>query len=186
MRVDVLMRYQDDPRKCTAARLLKAGIARKIRGVPRGRRAIILNPYSDMVLMPSDRRTAGAVVGVDCSWRLAEGEFGAPRGAGERRKKAGADGSGAQRRYDTESSRRLPPLLAGNPVNYAKIGMLTTAEAIAASLFIMGYDDMAHDVLGRFRWGHTFYDLNRNILAEYAAMTGQDDAAEIAAGYGLA
>lgn len=182
MRVDVLMRYQDDPRKCTAARLLKAGIARRIKGVPRGRRAIVLNPYSDAVLMPSDGRKAGAVVGVDCSWRLAEGEFGAPRDAGGRRKKAG----GAARRYDTESSRRLPPLLAGNPVNYAKIGMLTTAEAIAASLFIMGYDDMAHSVLGRFKWGHTFYDLNRNILAEYAAMTRQDDAMEIAAGYGLA
>ena len=184
MRIDVLMRYQDDPRKCTAARLLKAGIARKIRGVSRGRRAIILNPYSDTVLMPSDGRTAGAVVGVDCSWRLAEGEFGAPRDAGGGRKRAGT--GGAARRYDTEFSRRLPPLLAGNPVNYAKVGMLTTAEAIAASLFIMGYDDMAHNVLGRFRWGHTFYDLNRNILAEYAAMTRQDDAAEIAAGYGLA
>ena len=183
MRVDVLMRYQDDPRKCTAARLLRAGIARKIRGVPRGRRAIILNPYSDTILMPSDGRTAGAVVGVDCSWRLAGGEFGAPRDAGKERKRGIG---GAARRYDAESSRRLPPLLAGNPVNYAKIGMLTTAEAIAASLFIMGYDDMAHNVLGRFRWGHTFYDLNRNILAEYAAMTGQDDAAEIAAGYGLA
>ena len=185
MRVDVLMRYQDDPRKCTAARLLKAGIARKIRGVPRGRRAIILNPYSDAVLVPSDGHTAGAVVGVDCSWRLAGGEFGAPRDAGRGRKRGGGAG-GAARRYDAGSSRRLPPLLAGNPVNYAKVGMLTTAEAIAASLFIMGYDDMAHDVLGRFRWGHTFYDLNRNILAEYAAMTKQDDASEIAAGYGLA
>ncbi|MDE0090489.1 MAG: ribosome biogenesis protein [Thaumarchaeota archaeon] len=184
MRVDVLMRYQDDPRKCTAARLLKAGIARKIRGVPRGRRAIILNPYSDTILMPSDGRTAGAVVGVDCSWRLAGGEFGAPRDAEGGRKRG--RGGGAARQYDAGSSRRLPPLLAGNPVNYAKVGMLTTAEAIAASLFIMGYDDMAHNVLGRFRWGHTFYDLNRNILAEYAAMTEQDDASEIAAGYGLA
>ncbi|MCE2498343.1 MAG: DUF367 domain-containing protein [Nitrosopumilaceae archaeon] len=185
MRVDILMRYQDDPRKCTAARLLKAGIARKIRGAPRSRRAIILNPYSDTVLMPSDGRTAGAVVGVDCSWRLAGGEFGAPRDAGGGRKRGEAGGA-PRRRYDAGSSRRLPPLLAGNPVNYAKIGVLTTAEAIAASLFIMGYDDMAHNVLGRFKWGHTFYDLNRNILAEYAAMTGQDDAAEIAAGYGLA
>lgn len=181
MRIEVLMRCQDDPRKCTAARLLKAGLARRVRCVPPGGRRIVLNPYSDLVLMPSDRRAAGAVVGIDCSWRLAGKEF-----AAEDLSRSGAGEAHERRRpYGRAASRRLPQLLAGNPVNYARAGMLTTAEAIAASLFIMGYDEMGHDVLGRFRWGHTFSDLNRDILDEYARMTDQDDAARISSEYGL-
>ena len=166
------MRYQDDPKKCTAARLLKAGIADKTRHA-RGSRKIILNPYSSRMLMPKDRRTAGTLVGIDCSWRLADSEF------------EGASGRRGRPAYEEASSRSLPPLLAGNPVNYSKIGMLTTAEALAAALFIMGYDETGHAILGRFGWGHTFFDLNCNMLAEYAHMSDRQEAESIASEYGL-
>ena len=73
-------------------------------------------------------------------------------------------------------NRRLPLLLAGNPVNYAKLGKLTTAEAIAGSLFILGFQSNAEELLNKFKWGHTFLDLNMELLELYK---DQDDPTEI-------
>ena len=192
--IEILMKYQDDPKKCTAARLLKSGMARKVKNTL-GNRKLVLNPYSEYILMPADRHIARVIVGIDCSWRLAEQEFGTRATKStttaimdtDRRVKPSAS---KERRNRTthllqKISRRLPPLLAGNPVNYSKIGMLTTAEAISAALFIMGYDVQGHKILGRFKWGHTFYDLNCNILAEYTEMTEYKDAIRIATEYKL-
>lgn len=177
VRIEVLMKYQDNPKKCTAARLLKSGLARKTRHTS-GNRKLILNPYSDNILLPSDKRVANAIVGIDCSWRMADREFSDTA-------KTKTNSSETRPAYNQKRSRCLPPLLAGNAVNYAKVGMLTTAEAIAASLFIMGYDEQGHDILGKFKWGHTFFDLNCNILSDYAKMTDYADVARIAADYRL-
>jgi pre-rRNA-processing protein TSR3 len=73
-------------------------------------------------------------------------------------------------------NRRLPLLLAGNPVNYAKLGKLTTAEAIAGSLFILGFQSNAEKLLNKFKWGHTFLDLNVELLELYK---NQEDPNEI-------
>ena len=59
-------------------------------------------------------------------------------------------------------ARKLPPLFAGNPVNYSKLNKLTTVEALSGALFILGYFDDAMNLLEKFKWGHTFYDLNKN------------------------
>lgn len=176
------MRYQDDPKKCTAARLLKAGIARRVRSA-QGSRKIVLNPYCDAILMPFDRRAAGSIVGIDCSWRLAQREFAdaAHKGTDGRGGRGNKPDAVANYIAHQKTARSLPPLLAGNSVNYAKVGMLTTAEAIAAALFIMGYEEQGHLILGRFKWGHTFFDLNCNLLVDYAKMTDQSDVARIAA-----
>ena len=68
----------------------------------------------------------------------------------------------------------MPPLLAGNPVNYSKLNKLTTAEAISASLFILGFKQDALALLDKFKWGHTFYDLNQNLLDEYSKLESED------------
>lgn len=172
MRLEILMRYQDDPKKCTAAKLVRCGLARRVRRMPA--RGLVLNPYGNRLLLPADR-DAAALVGIDCSWRLARREF-AIGDSGNLRL--------GRMQHDVHA-RSLPPLLAGNPVNYAKTGILTTAEAMAASMFIMGMDGRGHELLDMFGWGHTFYDLNCNILGEYAQMAGPEDAARIAADYGL-
>jgi pre-rRNA-processing protein TSR3 len=65
-------------------------------------------------------------------------------------------------------ARRLPALLAGNPINYANLGKLSSVEALAGALLIMGYNDEAALILNKFKWGHTFYELNSYALAEYA------------------
>ena len=157
-RASVIMMKQDDPSKCTAAKMVRFGLVRAVRQAPRNN--LILNPYADRMLIPADGRRG--ICAVDCSWRLAAGQF-----------------------IDAKNGRILPPLLAGNPVNYSRIGMLSTAEALSAALFITGRRDAAVSILDKFRWGHTFLDLNSNILEEYAGARTAQDMLQISESYGL-
>lgn len=154
---------QDDPRKCTAARMARLGLARPVRRVPA--RAVVLDPFAARTLLPSDARRAAPVAAIDCSWRLAGGEF--------------ARGFGGE-------PRRLPPLLAGNPVNYSRLGVLTTAEALAAALFITGSPGEAGRILAAFRWGHTFHELNAGLLGDYSRMSSESEVPGILGEYGIA
>ena len=63
----------------------------------------------------------------------------------------------------------LPLLLAANPVNWGKPGKLTTAEALATVLYLIGRKEQANSVLGAFRWGQRFFELNQEPLDAYAA-----------------
>ena len=157
-RACVVMMKQDDPSKCTAARMVRFGLVRAVRRAPRNH--LTLNPYADRMLVPADGRRG--ICAVDCSWRLAAGQFGYAK-----------------------NGRMLPPLLAGNPVNYSRIGMLSTAEALSAALFITGRRDAAASILDKFRWGHTFLDLNSGILEEYAEASTPQDMLQISESYGL-
>ena len=162
MNVQVLMFGQDDPKKCTAAKMVRFGLAARVHKISRS--GIVLDPFSDKVLLRRDKLTARSIVGIDCSWNLAEREFSRQFG---------------------RMHRRLPPLLAGNPVNYSKIGMLTTAEALAAGLTILGCCKQAEGLLGKFKWGHTFFELNGNLLEEYSALKDQDGIEGILKEYGI-
>ena len=55
-------------------------------------------------------------------------------------------------RQKTGLHRRLPPLFAGNPVNYAKLNKLSTAEAISGALYMMDFRRQTHDI-GRAEMG---------------------------------
>ena len=66
------------------------------------------------------------------------------------------------------NSRRVPALLAANPVNYGKLEILSSVEALAAALFITGYADLAHNILEKFKWGPNFLVLNMEPLSDYA------------------
>ena len=69
----------------------------------------------------------------------------------------------------------MPILIAGNPTNYAKATKLSTVEAIAGALFIAGFRDEAEKVLSIFTWGHTFLELNAELLEDYAAAKDSTD-----------
>jgi len=141
--------HQDDPRKCTSAKLQKFHLARQLhslKDIPRS--AIVLNPSSNPTLSFQDRTLIEryGLVGLDCSWNLSEDIL--------------------QNRIKGES-RRLPTLLAGNPTNYSIRGRLSTAEALAAALLITGFEKEAQRLLAVFNWGHTFLTLNKEPLEAY-------------------
>lgn len=162
MHIQVLMFEQDDPAKCTAAKLVKFGIAKRIKHL--SGKDMILNPFADDFVLRTDRNLTSSLTAIDCSWELAQNMF--------------------LKRF-VGLSRKLPPLLAGNPVNYSKIGKLTTAEAIAGALYIMDYSDLANSVIGKFKWGHTFFDLNQHLLKDYSNAQTADDVVNISKEYNL-
>lgn len=163
MQIQVLMFKQDDPKKCTAAKLVKFNLAKSVtRTTPR---TIILDPFAKQTLLNHDSKLADSITGIDCSWNLAESAFSKRFGG---------------------IPRKLPPLLAGNPVNYSKLGKLTTVEAIAGAAFILGFDSLAMDLLSKFNWGHTFYELNQNLLQDYAKLDLEEQIGPLLAEYGIA
>jgi len=83
------------------------------------------------------------------------------------------------------TSRKLPGLLAANPVNYAKIGKLSTAEALSAALYIIGFRTRSKELLDPFGWGKSFFDLNENLLRSYAQARNELSIVQIALDFGL-
>jgi len=163
MKIHILMYHQDDPKKCTAAKLIKFGLAKDVKKI--NSKSLVLHPFSEKVLIPSDKLHITSILGVDCSWNLAEKEFSKKKFYGIKRK--------------------LPPLLAGNPVNYSKLNKLTTVEAISASLFILGFKKHALDLLNKFKWGQTFYQLNKNLLEDYSRVKSETEIDSILKDYGF-
>ena len=153
---------QDDPKKCTAAKIVKFKLATSVRTTSSN--TILLDPFAKRTLLNDDRLLADSITGIDCSWELAEKMF---------------------KKKFTGIARKLPPLLAGNPVNYSKLNKLTTVEAIAGAAFILGFEDLTNELLDKFKWGHTFYDLNRNLLEDYSKANSEDEINSIIKEYGL-
>ena len=73
MKLQVLMFYQDDPKKCTAAKMVKFGLAKKIKKI--GSKGLVLDPFSEKTLLPKDKSVINSIVGIDCSWNLADHAF---------------------------------------------------------------------------------------------------------------
>ena len=57
---------------------------------------------------------------------------------------------------------------AANPVNYAKPHKLSSVEALAAALVVMGFRESAVRLLGLFKWGESFLTLNDQPLRSYS------------------
>ena len=148
---------QDDPRKCTAAKLAKFRLATPLFRVAKiPPKSIVLNPFASETLLPKDRERAEAngLVAIDCSWEKADDAF-ATRIPG--------------------LGRSLPTLLASNPVNYARQHKLSSVEAVAAALYIMGFRERAKQFLGLFKWGEGFLTLNLEPLKLYSSVSNASE-----------
>ncbi len=138
---------QDDPKKSTMRKLERFGMARRISpGAARDK--LMLTRSADTVLSKNDRIIAEreGICVIEGSWNK-ENTFAALR---------------------FPHGRRLPKLLAANPVNYGKLEKLSSIEAVAAALYIMGHQDDASAILSKYTWGHNFLQLNKNPLDEYS------------------
>jgi pre-rRNA-processing protein TSR3 len=161
VRIVVYHARQCDPKKCTALKLSRHGLIRivsQLRFLPK--RAIVLNPFSETAFSPADKQRIQehGLVALDCSWEHAEKVLsGHVRG----------------------TSRCLPVLVAGNPVNFGKPTKLTTVEALAAALIIAGFQEEARELLSIFTWGHTFFDLNGERLEQYATAKNSAEVVEL-------
>jgi len=113
------------------------------------KRAVVLNPFSQIAFSPADRKRIEdfGLVGLDCSWEHAEKVL---------------------LKHVKGTSRCLPILIAGNPVNFGKPTKLTTVEALVAALYIAGFNEEAARLLSIFKWGHTFLEINQERLESYA------------------
>jgi len=150
VRIIVYHAGQCDPKKCTALKLKRHGLVRlvtQIRFLPK--RAIVLNPFSKIAFSSADRQRVEkfGLAALDCSWEHAEN---------------------VMLKRVRGTSRCLPILVAGNPVNFGKPTKLTTVEALVAALFIAGFKEKASQLLSIFKWGHTFIELNKERLENYA------------------
>lgn len=154
---------QCDPKKCTSRKLGRLGLLTfvpRAASLPAG--TILLTPESDRALSRADSARAArhGLSALDLSWKVTEKVGGFPA-------------------VPKATPRALPYLLAANPVNYGKPFILSSAEAFAAALVILGEEAHAQELLGKFAWGEQFFLLNREPLDAYKA--AGDSAAVVAA-----
>lgn len=150
-KVTIFHANECDKKKCTAIKMMKTDKAKlvyNLNEIPHG--AIVLNPYSERSVSPEDERYVKrrGVVGLDCSWNKV---------------------SKSKSFFNlSKYHRALPFMVATNPVNYGKPCTLSTSEAVAATLYITGFKDQAKDIMDTFKWGHTFIELNYELLEAYS------------------
>ncbi len=146
IRIIIYHSKQCNPKACTALKLKRHGLAKVFytpRRIPRN--SIVLNPLAERILTKEDRKYLRyGLVALDCSWKKIEELKGLHRG----------------------HHRVLPTLMPVNPVNYGKMGKLSTVEALAAALRILSHGEQAEELLGKFKWGPGFLEANRELLED--------------------
>jgi pre-rRNA-processing protein TSR3 len=145
-----------NPKHCTAKRLAKFGyvvLLHSLQQIPRS--SLVLDPFEEKALSPEDR-TFPSITALDYSWKKSE-RF--------------------SRKYKKSfrNGRALPYLVAANSINFGKPTKLSTAEALAAALFIVGEKSKALNIVSKFSWGKTFMDLNMEALEAYSEVESSSD-----------
>lgn len=142
---------QNDPKRDSGSKLVRMGLARTMKvGQPFA--GLVLNSEATTVVSPADLEIVKeyGVGGVNCSWnRLDEVKM--------------------QKLGKLRNHRLLPFLVAANPVNYGRPFKMNTAEAMAATLYVVGLADEARAMLAPFAYGEEFLRINADALDAYAA-----------------
>ncbi len=158
VRIYVVHFREDDPLKNTALKMVRRGLATLTRRPPPN--ALVLNPFAQELLGPWDKGCIDAhgLVVVDASWKRISRDY-FSKICGEHR--------------------RLPYLLAANPINYGKPMVLSSIEAVIAALYIVGHAEAALKLAGLFKWLKTFLELNKEPLEEYSKAKSVEELLEL-------
>lgn len=153
---------EDDPKKCSAKKLHRLGfvkLEKNMKQIPR--HAVLLDPFAEKSLSREDLSSAQKVgiLAVDCSWENAESCF--------------------SKLEKMSMPRALPFVVAANPVNYGKPFKLTTLEAFATALYILGEKDYACRILNIYKWGPHFLELNKQPLGDYRKAANSEEVIRI-------
>jgi len=159
-----LYAYRDnscDPRKCTVKKLERAGFLKIFTNLSRvPKNSLLLDPTVEQALSPADKYVKSITV-LDCSWEVLDTE----------------QVSGWKIR------RALPFLMAANPVNFGKPCKLSSVEALAAALYIVGEKEKAGELLSKVNWGIRFLEVNEDPLREYAEAKDSSEVVKIQSFY---
>lgn len=142
---------QCSPKKCTARKLVRMGFAKgydKLHSVPKG--SVLLSPFAERSISREDLDIieATCLLVLDCSWENVDRAF-------------------PKLRRKSLAERALPYLVPVNPVNFGHPFKLSTLEALAASLVILGNRDQAERILNIYNWGPHFLTINAEALKLY-------------------
>ncbi|KAJ2813709.1 ribosome biogenesis protein tsr3 [Coemansia furcata] len=139
-----------DPKRCSGRKLARIGLVKEFR-LGQVFKGVVMSPEGKQVVSRADlpiMQQYGAAM-IDCSWaRIDEVPF---------------------NRIKAHHNRLLPYLVAANPVNYGKPWRLNCVEALAAAFYVVGWDEIGDELMGKFKWGHGFKELNAPLLKKYAA-----------------
>mmetsp|Transcript_16767 Transcript_16767/g.42104 ORF Transcript_16767/g.42104 Transcript_16767/m.42104 type:complete len:308 (-) Transcript_16767:684-1607(-) len=151
---------QCDAAKCSGRKLARFGLVRTLKVQDRTR-GIVLSPAGKQSFSKADLPLVltGGLCVVDCSWaRIDEIPFDKLKGG---------------------QHRLLPFLIAANPINYGRPFKLTCAEALAAALAMAGAWEQAKDLMSKFKWGHSFFELNEELLQKYEQCANSAEVVEV-------
>ena len=141
---------QCDSKRCTGKKLERMKMLRSL-PVSCHFRGVVMTPQGTKAVSKADRdvvKEHGACV-VDCSWNQLDAV--------------------PFHKLKSPNNRLLPFLIAANPVNYGRPLKLSCAEALSACMYICGLKEEAKMLLAKFKWGHSFFELNNDLLEAYAA-----------------
>jgi ribosome biogenesis protein Tsr3 len=125
----------DDPTKCTSVKSIVKGNFKRVKTLPK--QCIILDVTADTLLSQDDLKYAkNGVCIIDGPWYVMP----------EVILKIG----------DGHIKRKLPPAIACNP-HHKGATMISSVEAMALALHILGYTDQAEHILKPFSWAKDFF-----------------------------
>ncbi|CAJ0916892.1 unnamed protein product, partial [Mesorhabditis belari] len=147
---------QCDPKRCSGRRLVRFGLIDEIRLGTRFP-GLMLSPIGVSTLSPADRTfiEQNGLGVVDCSWNEVE--------------------KTPMNKVKAPEHRLLPYLVAANQVNYGRPCKLNCAEALAAGLWICGFQNDAKILMEKFNYGPHFLEMNKDLLEIYAACSSPQE-----------
>lgn len=150
----VLFEYKhNDPKRDSGMKLVRLGLARSFRPGD-AFKGIVLSAEGRSVLSLSDKPliASAGIAAINCSWNRLDEVKNIPGG-------------------NLGRHRKLPFLVASNPINYGKAYKLNSAEALAAALAIVGLRQEAEKLTEKFSWNDEFWKLNDEYFTVYEQCT---------------